>query len=48
MEFQNQPFQDLKERVAELENRVSEIAQYLFKKIGETQPKTVREEQDDA
>ncbi len=50
MDFQGIPdlaVRSIEERVAELENRVSEIAQYLFKKIGETQPTTVLETQDD-
>ena len=54
MEFQNQPFQDLKERVGWLESRlcvveeaVEAISAKVFIPTGEAQPKTVSEKQDD-
>ena len=50
MEFQNQPFQDLKARVADLEEMVRALATYLKDKeiqAAKAKPTTVLETQDD-
>ena len=53
MEFQNQPFQDLKERVQLLEERVEELVALIEPKTPTVlwtppEPQAVREKQDDA
>ena len=54
MEFQNQPFQDLKERVEVLEGIVDALQAHLFALSGSRvrfstpEPQTVLQEQDDA
>ena len=58
MEFQNQPFQDLKDRVATLEDAVVDAIEGFERRLryleafentwATKKPETVREEQDDA